>query len=114
MAVGFYERVSEIADLMCRGEITQREYLDQTNDVLDEFLARHDDHADFIACHYMGVAHYLLDASYDDPAVFKDSERVEMLIAEARKEIEVFQKNGYDSSRIEYQLEMVLARRKEL
>ena len=111
---GFWERVSEIAERMCNGEITQKQYCEMTVELLDEFLARHDDHADWLAIHYGGISDYLLEASYNDPAVFKDSERVEMLIAEARKEIEVFRKNGYDSSRIEYQLEMALARRKEL
>ena len=112
--MGFYGRLSAIADRMLAGEITQKQYCEMTVELLDEFLARHDDHADRLAIHYGGISDYLLNASYDDPEVFEDKERVEMLIAEARKEIEVFQKNGYDSSRMEYQLECALTRREEL
>ena len=93
----YYELLEELVEKLMNGEMTQDEYDEATLKLLDDVLSKHDDDAVWLSYHYNGAADYLLDNP--DTEMSKD-----YLFNMAEKEIEIFRKNGFDTTFMESML----------
>ena len=90
----FYDRLDELAGQMLKGEITQEQLDEKSLEFLDEELGWPNGGGDWLAGHF-GSSAEMLHEGFVDPDVC--SMPADYMIDQAKKEIAVLRKHGYDT-----------------